>query len=93
MKRRRASTRVPGALGCFFIFLAFFVFFGVTVDDGLARGALQSVVRCVGLVSFFWGVIFSFLFLVFISGQTANRIVGISYDRNFVSFVNVCVVI
>ena len=91
MKRSRASTRVLGALGCFFYFLAFFVSFGVTVDGGLARGALQSVVRCVGLVSFFWGVIISFLFLVFISGQTANRIVGISYDRNFVGFVNVCV--
>ena len=93
MKRRRASIRVLGALGCFFIFLAFFVSFGVTVDDGLARGALQFVVRCVGLVSFFWGVIISFLFSVFISGQIANHIVGISYDRNFVGFVNVCVVI
>ena len=83
-----------GRVGLFFYFFGFFRFLRGYGGrwSGAGRASVCGSARWGGFL-FFGGVIFFFSFLVFISGQTANLIVGISYDRNFVGFVNVCVVI
>ncbi len=65
------------ALIAFFDWTSCLFFFGGSVDDGLARGALQPAFRARYVDCFF-----SFLFFFF-SGQTANHIVGISFYRIF----------